>query len=153
MLLSQVEKSDIARLSALFCDRDEPTVRRELIRLRASRKQRGASVIVDAAKIKVSSREDMAALRARLSLDADIALSLSVLLGNSPREALTLLDDATPFSISQLAIGGSDLIDLGYSGREIGKTLARLLDEVIKAPTLNNRSELLKMASKWKLDE
>lgn len=153
MLLSQVEKSDIARLSALFCDRDGVTARRELIRLKASRKQRGASVIVDAAKIKVSSREDMAALRARLPLDADIALSLSVLLGNSPREALALLDDATPFSISQLAIGGSELISLGYSGREIGKTLARLLDEVIKAPTLNNRSELLKMASKWKLDE
>ena len=153
MLLSQVEKSDIARLSALFCDRDAVTARRELIRLKASRKQRGASVIVDAAKIKVSSREDMAALRARLALDADIALSLSVLLGNSPREALTLLDDVTPFSVSQLAIGGSELISLGYSGREIGKTLARLLDEVIKAPTLNNRSELLKMASKWKLDE
>ena len=153
MLLSQVEKSDIARLSAFFSDADEATARQELIRLKASRKQRSASVIVDAAKIKVSSSKDMAALRARLSLDADIALSLSVLLGNSPREALTLLDDATPFSISQLAIGGSELISLGYSGREIGKTLARLLDEVIKAPTLNNRSELLKMASKWKLDE
>lgn len=150
MLLSQVENNDIARLSALFSDADEATARQELIRLKASRKQRSVGLIVEAAKSKISSRKDMAALRARLSNDADIALTLSVLLGNSSDEALSLLDDLTPFSISQLAIGGSDLIALGYSGREIGKELARLLDAVIKEPTLNNRDALLKMAKEEK---
>ena len=150
MLLSQVENNDIARLSALFSDADEATARQELIRLKASRKQRSVGLIVEAAKSKISSRKDMAALRARLSNDADIALSLSVLLGNSSDEALSLLDDSTPFSISQLAIGGSDLIALGYSGREIGKELARLLDAVIKEPTLNNSDALLKMAKEEK---
>ena len=113
--------------------------------LKASGKQRSASNIVDAAKLEYSSREDMAKLRSKLSDSADIALRLSVLLGNSSEPALALLTDTTPYSISQLAINGSDLISLGYSGRDIGKTLAFLLDAVIKDPSLNSRDKLLEI--------
>jgi hypothetical protein len=100
---------------------------------------------VDALKLSYSTREDMAKLRARFSSDADVVLRLSVLLGNSNESALALLDDNTPYSISQLAISGDDLISLGYSGREIGKTLARLLDAVIEDPSLNNKVDLINM--------
>ena len=99
----------------------------------------------DAAKLNYSAREDYTRLRSRLGSDAKIALRLSVLLGNSPQSSLSFLDDTTPCSISQLAISGNDLISLGYSGRDIGKTLAFLLSEVIKNPSLNTREALLEL--------
>ena len=142
-LLPRVENDEMTRLAVLFCDTDGDFARAELVALKASGRQRSVSHVVDAAKLGYYSREDMAKLRARLSLDAELALRLSVLLGNSPESSLSLLDDTTPFSISQLAISGNDLIPLGYSGRDIGKTLARLLDEVIKDPSLNNKKSLL----------
>ena len=147
-LLSESDNDEMSRLAVFFCDTDGERAKKELILLKASGRLRASSLIVDAAKQTYSSREDIAKLRARLSNDADIALRLSVLLGNSQESALAFLDDTTPFSISQLAIGGDDLIALGYSGREIGKTLAYLLDEVIKNPSLNNRESLLGMVER-----
>ena len=144
-LLSAVNNDEILRLAVLFCDTDGEMAKKELTLLKASGRLRASSLIVDAAKKTYSERADMAYLRARLANDAEIALRLSVLLGNSQESALALLDDNTPCSISQLALGGDDLIALGYSGREIGKILAHLLDEVIKNPSLNNRESLLDM--------
>ena len=138
-----VENDDMTRLAVFFCDSDGDIARQELALLKASGRHRSASRIVSAAKLSYSTRKDMAELRAKLSLDTDIALRLSVLLGNSNESALALLDDNTPYSISQLAISGDDLISLGYSGREIGKTLARLLDAVIEDPSLNTKEALL----------
>ncbi|MBE6534012.1 MAG: CCA tRNA nucleotidyltransferase [Ruminococcaceae bacterium] len=142
-LLQSAQNDDLTRLALFFSDTDGDSARKELISLKASSRQRASSAITSAAKLSYSTREDMAKLRAQLSFDADIALRLSVLLGNSKEGALALLDDDTPFSISQLAISGNDLISLGYNGREIGKTLAHLLDEVIKDPSLNTKDALL----------
>lgn len=147
-LLCDAENDEITRLALFFSDTDGRSARSELSLLKASGRQRSAASIVDAAKQSYVSRKDMASLRASLSLDADIALRLSVLLGNSTTDALALLNDTTPYSISQLAIGGEDLISLGYSGREIGKTLSHLLDEVIKDPTLNTRERLLELVGR-----
>ncbi len=146
-LLSKAQNDEMSRLSLFFCDSDREAARKELVFLKASGRQRSASYIVDALKLSYSTREDMAKLRARLSSDADVVLRLSVLLGNSNESALALLDDNTPYSISQLAISGDDLISLGYSGREIGKTLARLLDAVIEDPSLNNKVDLINMVN------
>lgn len=134
---------ETTRLATFFSDTYGEIARKELISIKASGKQRSSCYIVDAAKLNYSVRADYTKLRSKLGNDAKIALRLSVLLGNSPQSSLSLLDDNTPCSISELAIGGNDLIDLGYSGREIGKTLARLLDEVIKNPSLNTREALL----------
>lgn len=41
-----------------------------------------------------------------------------------------LLAEGACCSIHELKIGGEDLADLGYRGREIGEVLARLLDDV-----------------------
>lgn len=142
-LLQSAQNDDLTRLALFFSDTDGDSARKELVSLKASSRQRVSSAITSAAKLSYSMREDMAKLRAQLSFNADIALRLSVLCGNSQEDALALLDDDTPFSISQLAISGNDLISLGYSGREIGKTLARLLDEVIKDPSLNTKDALL----------
>jgi tRNA nucleotidyltransferase (CCA-adding enzyme) len=53
--------------------------------------------------------------------------------------------------LRDLAIGGDDLIGIGYKpGPEIGRTLRALLDEVVKAPELNKREKLLARAKALK---
>ena len=136
---------ETTRLAAFFSDTDGDNARKELVSLKASRAQRSVCYVVDALKLDLSLREDYVRLRSKLGLDAKIALRLSVLLNNSPESSLAFIDDATPCSISELALSGNDLIALGYSGREIGKTLARLLDEVIKNPSLNSKEALLEL--------
>jgi tRNA nucleotidyltransferase (CCA-adding enzyme) len=46
---------------------------------------------------------------------------------------------------SDLAVTGSDLEALGFTGPSIGQTLARLLDRVLEEPSLNTREQLLKL--------
>ena len=145
-LLSRVDNDDISRLSALFSDADGAIVRSVLTRLKASSRQRSVTAsVVDLAKLSYSSREDVTRLRARLGDDFAIALKLSVLLGSSSEDILGYLNDNTPCSISELAIDGSDLMALGYEGREIGKALALLLDAVVKDPSLNSRDRLVEL--------
>ena len=49
--------------------------------------------------------------------------------------------------LSDLAIGGDDLIEIGYApGPKIGQTLRVLLDDVVTAPELNTRDQLLARA-------
>ncbi len=45
--------------------------------------------------------------------------------------------------ITDLAINGSDLINLGYKGKEIGLALKMLLEAVVDEKVLNNRNDLL----------
>jgi tRNA nucleotidyltransferase (CCA-adding enzyme) len=53
--------------------------------------------------------------------------------------------------LRDLAIGGDDLIGVGYkAGPEIGRTLRTLLDDVVKAPELNTREHLLARAKELK---
>lgn len=50
--------------------------------------------------------------------------------------------------LRDLAIGGDDLIGIGYTpGPAIGKTLRSLLDEVVKSPEVNTREQLLARAA------
>lgn len=63
-----------------------------------------------------------------------------------------ILEKKQAFSINQLAVNGSDLINLGYpQGIIIGETLRKLLDIVIENPDLNTKEHLLKLA-KQELD-
>jgi tRNA nucleotidyltransferase/poly(A) polymerase len=49
--------------------------------------------------------------------------------------------------LSDLAIGGDDLIEIGYApGPKIGQTLRALLDDVVTSPELNTRDRLLARA-------
>ena len=49
--------------------------------------------------------------------------------------------------LRDLAIGGDDLIEIGYApGPAIGRALRGLLDDVVKAPELNTREQLLARA-------
>ena len=53
----------------------------------------------------------------------------------------------SPHRLSDLAVDGTDLIELGYRpGPALGQTLAELLDEVVDDPSLNRRETLLARA-------
>lgn len=58
-----------------------------------------------------------------------------------------ILDRKEPFSLNQLAINGSDLINLGYAkGPKIGFMLNEILDLVLENPNLNTKEKLLEIA-------
>ena len=149
--LSYAERDEIARLALFFSDTDGEKARFELSRLKASNKQKAAASVVDAQKTSISTREELARLRAAIGDNAFTTLKNSVILGNSQSSALELLNDKTPCSISELAIGGKELMALGFEGREIGKILSFLLEEVIKSPKLNEKEALIEIAKMAKI--
>jgi tRNA nucleotidyltransferase (CCA-adding enzyme) len=52
-----------------------------------------------------------------------------------------------PHRLSDLAVDGSDLLELGYhEGPEVGSALDELLDRVVEDPTQNDRTRLLELA-------
>lgn len=51
-----------------------------------------------------------------------------------------------PISLKDLEINGSDLIEIGYIGKEIGIMLNELLDMVIDNPNCNDKDYLLSVA-------
>jgi tRNA nucleotidyltransferase (CCA-adding enzyme) len=61
--------------------------------------------------------------------------------------ALLEQEQIRPHRLEDLAVDGSDLIELGYQqGPELGRTLESLLDAVVEDPALNTREELLERA-------
>lgn len=59
-----------------------------------------------------------------------------------------ILDRKEPFLLTHLAVNGNDLLNIGYEkGPHIGSELKDLLNIVIKNPSLNTKSELLKIAA------
>lgn len=55
-------------------------------------------------------------------------------------------------SLKDLAISGHDLMALGYSGREIGKCLNHLLEQVIDEKLPNEKNALLRQCEKFQKD-
>jgi len=52
-----------------------------------------------------------------------------------------------PHRIRDLAVDGDDLIDIGFKpGPALGRTLAKLLEEVVRSPELNTKEALLRRA-------
>ena len=62
-------------------------------------------------------------------------------------EIRRILRSGECWNMSMLRIGGRDLAPLGYSGREMGEELKRLLDHVIDHPDDNESEILRKLAS------
>jgi tRNA nucleotidyltransferase (CCA-adding enzyme) len=61
--------------------------------------------------------------------------------------ALLEQERSQPHRLQDLAINGSDLLELGYSeGPELGRMLDSLLDAVVDEPQLNTREQLLARA-------
>lgn len=56
-----------------------------------------------------------------------------------------IINNNEPYSLNMLAINGDDLLRLGFSGKDIGDILERLLDIVIEHPRKNNKDTLIKL--------
>lgn len=58
---------------------------------------------------------------------------------------LKIKQDGYCESLSDLAIGGKDLLALGMSGKEVGEVLTFLLEAVTDEPRLNNKEKLMQL--------
>ena len=65
-------------------------------------------------------------------------------------ERLVEQERGSPYRLAELAVDGSDLIEIGFvEGPPLGVALARLLDVVIDDPASNERDRLLELAGRW----
>lgn len=58
----------------------------------------------------------------------------------------SILDSGAPYTVRQLAIGGRELLAIGYRGKAVGEMLDFLLMSVIKGEIENDRDTLLNVA-------
>ena len=77
-------------------------------------------------------------------------IKLGILLGDLDNSAKVLLDEALasgiPYKITDLAVGGRELIALGIRGQAVGETFSYLLECVISGEVANEREALIKCA-------
>lgn len=155
-----------SRLAALLWGLDQPSLEADLARLRLS------NAISDRVRARLTLAtwrpepamplpEAARRLRARLGSEALPALELRRVYASatSPADAslLSSLDELAravalsaslrdPVLPSDLALSGRDLIALGVPpGRAVGRALSRLLDAVLRDPSLNTRDALSRL--------
>jgi tRNA nucleotidyltransferase (CCA-adding enzyme) len=123
-----------------------------LRRLKASNAEVGRAATLASAPTAPAGEGDVAVRRwlSTVGKTADDLLALwGVRHGSEPPWAVTvrrIRDRGDPLTRGDLAIGGSDLQDLGLKGPRIGETLATLLDRVLEDPDRNSRETLMALA-------
>ena len=120
------------------------------VRLRTDAKTRelGTAVLAAVGSFTLSEERGIARALNKLGRDgAEQLVGLEILLGGadpSLAERLAIfLDNKHPYRISDLKIGGSDLLAIGLRGKEIGDALDRLILGVIDGKYENERNTLL----------
>ena len=87
---------------------------------------------------------------------AILLASLATLLGKTDDSALSRVEDylrqGRAYRLSDLKIGGRELISLGFVGKDVGLVLAGLLDNVIDGVVENTETALLEAARKYKIE-
>jgi len=81
-------------------------------------------------------------------------MTMKELMGTSDCDILPLLaeryekitEGGDCLDIGGLRINGDDLLAMGFSGKQIGDTLNRLLDMILREPSLNNKETLKRLA-------
>ena len=116
--------------------------------LKCSGKQiTGTLAVSRGALMCVDSPASATALIAAVGEYAPLAARASYLLGNSPENAEAFVAaNRAPSKISELDIGGRDIIALGVSGTEIGRVLDELLKMAMGDPDLNQKEKLIQIA-------
>lgn len=147
-LLPNMPRHDAARLGFLLCDCECDVAGKIVNGLKCSNRQRKVALsVAKNARRKVLEPRDASRLCTELGESAEYVICASILLGASDTRVLTwLANDRAPHSVSELAIGGGELVNIGFAGKAIGSTLAYLLDRATDAPELNTRETLLKLA-------
>lgn len=84
--------------------------------------------------------------------EAELALELGTLVGRygaEHNEAFRrAMSSGVPYRISSLAVGGRELMALGFSGKAVGEALAALLDAVMRGECENSAEALLGVAER-----
>ena len=79
----------------------------------------------------------------RISAQALQVAGQAVKPGITTHELDRIIEEGEPYSLKDLAVNGYDLIELGYSGAEIGEKLHILLEKVIDGSIKNEKQALL----------
>ena len=143
--------SEEERLGLFFSEAD-PTAAVAIARgLRLSNKQITAiGAVCRGARVSVSSESDARRLIADCGVYAPFGVRASVLLGNSPEEAIGWVEgNHAPCSLSELAVGGRELLSARIEPRRVGRTLEWLLSQVIEDPAKNEKDTLLSLAAAY----
>lgn len=162
--LASLPRDLAPRLACLLWGREPSAVDRDLLGLRLPNAlQRDVLALLTSASLPVEASPSMAR-KWRYTMDALTLPALSLrraCVSNDP-EAVAEVDDLTrlvkeslarqePVRISELAIGGGDLLALGFPpGRGIGELLQELAELVREDPTQNTPQALLREALKRK---
>ena len=151
-LLSDMPREEGARLGLFLSDADEDDARSILLSLKYSNALTSAALAVRrGSKRAVNDPVDARRLIGECGIHAKNAVVASVLLGRSSADASVWVEkNNAPTSLRELQITGRDLMSVGIMGRDIGKTLDRLLEAVVEDPRLNNRETLLDMVEKMR---
>ncbi len=139
--------SSVLRELSLF---DFPESYDEAMRaLKSDNKRRvfGTSVF-ESMKLGLNSRVGIA--HSLIAFGSDVthtATELAVLRGELPDSAISsydnLIKDGICYTLSELAIGGEELVKLGFGGKEIGEELNRILLLVAEGKLENERDKIL----------
>ena len=146
--LSLMQNDDVARLGLFFSDAEQEKIRDVLHSLKCSNKQvTGTLAVARGAKMFVDSSTSATSLIANTGEYAIFAARASRLLGFSAdnAEALVLASRA-PTKISDLNIGGKEIITLGAKGKQIGEVLDALLKAAMNDPDINEKERLIEIA-------
>ena len=139
------------RFACLLWDCDEVQAREILNSLKYSNAQKNSVLTLLSSRSIPYPKTDADTRRFIISL-GKYSESAAVLLNVLDGAPDSLLSDikrvsSTPFarSISELKLGGNDLLAIGISGKDIGATLQRLFETVTDTPTLNTKEELIQI--------
>ena len=153
-ILPCVDTAPSARLGALLFDSDTDRARKILHSLKLSNALVNETLTILSARELPLPKTDADARRfiARLGKSALTAAKIRAALGESDTSDLLhkVLLEGFCASVAELAIDGSDLMLLGYSGKEIGKGLEALFEIVLDAPEKNEKEILIKEALRLK---
>lgn len=77
-----------------------------------------------------------------------VKLAKGIDVGKSFEVLSSIKERGDAYKISMLAVNGSDLAFLGYTGEKIGAELERILDDVVSGKTKNDKNSILKTLKK-----
>lgn len=148
-ILSDCPKNGILRL-AVLCVLTASSAAECARRLRMSNMESAA--LTGTAEFLMAPAETKAGFKKSYSLFSDrewlqIQQALTAVSGSSPDIGgfiRQIKGNREPYKLSQLSLGGADLLELGYEGGQIGRLLEQCLEHVIKHPGCNTRDALLK---------
>ena len=72
------------------------------------------------------------------------ALRLCRLRGDAGEAVISAKKGGKPYTVGALAVNGSHLMQAGYSGKELGQTLERVLHAIMDGELTNRKDEILK---------